>query len=134
MTTIDYAERARALVGTRFRLQGRCENGLDCAGLVLMTYCIPAGEVRRDYRLRGNHRPEMEQALAKYFRRVSKTRARPGDVMLLAVSNDQLHLAVRTKAGFVHAHAGIGRVVETPGEPPWPLLGTFRNRTRIRGE
>lgn len=42
----------------------------------------------------------------------------------------QLHLAVRTKQGFVHAHAGIRRVVETPGEPQWPLLGAYRKRRR----
>jgi hypothetical protein len=35
---------------------------------------------------------------------------------------------VRTNAGFVHAHAGIRRVVETPGMPEWPLLAVYRKR------
>jgi hypothetical protein len=48
--------------------------------------------------------------------------------MLLASGEQQLHLAVRTERGFVHAHAGIRRVVETPGMPEWSLLGIYRKR------
>ena len=127
---VDYAGRARALVGTRFRPQGRGEHGLDCVGLVLSTFGIRASDVRRNYRLRGDHREEIEREMARFFRRTAGAPARPGDLMLLQVSSDQLHLAVRTAAGFVHAHAGIGRVVETPGEPQWPVLGTYRRRVR----
>ena len=129
---IDYAERARALVGARFRLQGRSEAGLDCVGLVLETFGIPTNDVRRNYRFRGDHRGEIEQALRAFFRPVPTADARPGDVMLLEVASDQFHLAVRTDLGFVHAHAGIGRVVETPGAPQWPVLCTYRKRTRNR--
>jgi hypothetical protein len=50
--------------------------------------------------------------------------------MLMQVSDDQLHLGVRTAAGFVHAHAHLRRVVETPGLPEWPLLGAYRKRRR----
>lgn len=125
---IDYAARAQALVGTSFRPQGRGEGALDCVGVVLATYGIPAEAVRYDYRLRGNHRRDMEQALALHFRRVSRTQLRPGDLMLLAVAKEQLHLAIRTDAAFVHAHAGVRKVVETPGEPEWPLLGVYRKR------
>ena len=108
---VDYAERARGLLGTRFRPQGRGESGLDCVGLVLATFDIPADKVRRNYSLRGDYRAEIERALETFFQRVDAGRERPGDVMLLQVAADQLHLAVRTGAGFVHAHAGIGRVV-----------------------
>jgi hypothetical protein len=129
---IEHAARARAFVGTRFRPQGRTGDGLDCVGLVLATYEIPAEGVRRDYALRGDHRLEAERTLGAYFRRVPKKDARPGDFMLMAVTDDQLHLAVRTEAGFVHAHAGLRRVVETPGEPDWPVLGVYRKRIRNR--
>jgi hypothetical protein len=54
--------------------------------------------------------------------------AEAGDVMLFEVASDQVHLAVRTDAGFVHAHAGIGRVVETPGIPQWPVISAYRRR------
>ena len=127
---VDVAARARALVGTRFRPQGRGSEGLDCIGLVLAACDVPADAVRRDYRLSGDHRAELERGLAAHLRRVRATDVRPGDVMLLRVAADQYHLAIRTDAGFVHAHARIGRVVETPGEPEWPLIGVYRRRLR----
>ena len=127
---INYAEAARALVGARFRPQGRTDDALDCIGVVLSTFGIAADAVRRDYRLRGDFRSEIEQRLSDYFRAVRSSELRPGDVMLLAAAKDQLHLAIRTQAGFVHAHAGIGRVVETPGLPEWPLLGVYRKRRK----
>ena len=126
-------ERARALVGTRFRPQGRCSEGLDCVGLVIATFGIEPAEVRRNYRLSHADREEMERTLKRFFRTVPIASARPGDVLLMAVNERQLHLGVRTAAGFVHAHAGIGRVVETPGEPQWDLVGVFRKRSRSEG-
>jgi hypothetical protein len=126
--TIDYAERARALAGTRFRPQGRDRNGLDCVGVIVATFGLPEEQVRRDYRLRGDHRSEAEQCLRRYFRRVPLRQLRTGDVMLIEAGQDQLHLAVRTENGFVHAHAGIRRVVETPHLPRWPGLGIYRKR------
>lgn len=130
MAKIDYAERARAQLGTRFRPQGRGAQGLDCVGLVLATFAIPPGQVRRNYRLRGDHMRELGASLAHHFRRVRC--AAPGDVLLIKIADDQLHLGVRTDAGFVHAHAGIGRVVETPGEPPWPVAAVYRKRRKGR--
>jgi len=125
---VDFVERARALVGTRFRPQGRDpETGLDCVGLLLATYAIPRDAVRRNYRLRGDHRSEIERELKTYFRRVT-TLKRTGDLMLLAVDSDQVHFGIWTAIGFVHADARLGRVVETPGEPHWPVLGIFRKR------
>ena len=128
---IDYAARARSLVGVRFRAQGRGEGGLDCIGLVTNTFGISSESVRRDYRIRGSGNLEaLRTALNEHFRRVARTEVRTGDVMLLAAGENQPHLAVRTDAGFVHAHAGIRRVVETPGYPEWPLLAVYRKRRR----
>ena len=126
--TIDYAARAQALVGTRFRAQGRGEGGLDCIGVVLATFDIPSDATRADYRLRGDHLRELRSQLNAHFRRVARSQIRPGDLMLLLAGEDQPHLAVRTENGFVHAHSGIRRVVETPGVPNWPLLGAYRKR------
>jgi lipoprotein Spr len=126
----DFPQRARALVGTPFRPQGRSELGLDCIGLILATFEIPTDAVRRNYRLRGDHRAELEGGLRAHFRRVSGQRAQAGDVILMAVTESQFHLGVRTAAGLVHAHAGIGRIVETPGSPQWPVIGIYRKRVR----
>lgn len=126
-----YAERARMLVGTRFRAQGRDRTtGLDCAGLAITAFGLPPGQYRRDYRLRGEHRRELESALMRDFRRVARTKRKAGDVLLLGVAADQLHLAIKTCAGFVHADAKLGRVVETPGEPKWATLAVYRRRSR----
>jgi hypothetical protein len=125
---IDHAARARALVGTRFRAQGRGDAGLDCVGVVLATFDLPAASVRHNYQLRGNHLREICEELDPHFRRVPRRDLRAGDVMLLQAGEQQFHLAVRTEEGFVHAHASIRRVVETPGQPIWPLLGVYRKR------
>ncbi|HET9336596.1 MAG TPA: NlpC/P60 family protein [Sphingomicrobium sp.] len=122
-----HAERSRALIGTRFRPQGRDpETGVDCVGLTLAAYDLPVDLVRADYRLRGNYRAEVIHTLLRSFRRVTRKQARPGDLLLLAVAVDQLHLAVLTDGGFVHADARLRRVVETPGEPGWPLVAAYR--------
>ena len=49
-----------------------------------------------------------------------------GDLLLLAPGPYQHHLAILTDRGFVHADAGLRRVVETPGWPAWPLVGAWR--------
>ena len=115
---IDYAARARALVGTRFRPQGRGEGGLDCVGVVVV-------DVRRLQPIWSAATtgcaaiivPRSGQGSSVHFRRVPKSQLRAGRRHAAARSpSEQLHLAVRTEPGFVHAHAGIGRVVETPGD------------------
>lgn len=130
--TIDYAERARALVGTRFRFQGRDELGLDCVGVLIKSYGIDPHCVRRDYALRRERRRELEEELGVHFRKVPAARMAAGDAILMCLGGEQLHLAVRTAHGFVHAHCGIRRVVETPGAPAWPILGVYRRRVRAR--
>ena len=130
----DIAERARALVGVRFRPQGRSpEFGLDCIGLIICAFDLPQGLVRRDYRMRGDHLREMLIELAKPFRRIAASRHRAGDVLVLEVARDQMHLAIVTGRGFVHADARRGKVVETPGTPSWPIVAAFRRRLRKRG-
>jgi hypothetical protein len=130
---IDYSKRAKALVGTRFRPQGRsAASGLDCVGLVLAAFDISPKIARRNYRLRGDHRLEIEAGLSRRFRRITPSKRRTGDVLLLAVTADQFHLAIVTDAGFVHADAALRQVVETPGDPKWPILGAYRRRVRHR--
>src|SRR6476661_2811160 len=74
----DFAERARALIGTAFRPQGRETYGLDCVGLILRTFDLPADSVRRDYCLKGDHRDEVFSELKRLFRKVTMTGQRPG--------------------------------------------------------
>lgn len=116
--------RARALVGTPFRPQGRSAAlGLDCIGLVAVA--AEAERVRCDYRLRGGDPAELEEGLrAAGFRAAGSPRA--ADVLVMRAGPQQLHLGIWTGAGLIHADAGLRRVVERPGPPLWPVLGAWR--------
>jgi len=119
--------RARSLVGCQFRPQGRePEIGLDCIGLICAAFGLPTGVIPRDYRLRGGQIERLESEMGRFFRRIQEPAE--GDVLVLRVSADQLHLAIATERGFIHADAGLRRVVETPGAPPWPLLSAYRRK------
>lgn len=117
------AARARALIGTRFRPQGRSRHGLDCVGLAAAA--LGLGEARRDYGLRGGDLAALEAGLGDAgLRRVEAKMA--GDVIVLRAGPGQLHLGVWTGDGLVHADAGLRRVVERPGAPPWPIVSIWR--------
>jgi len=116
------AAAALRAVGTRFRLHGRGADGLDCVGLVATALRAGGygGAVPTGYALRGGDVAMLDQILVRV------ATAEPGDVLLMAVGPGQFHLGIRTAAGFVHADAGLRRVVERPGAPPWPILGVWR--------
>jgi murein DD-endopeptidase / murein LD-carboxypeptidase len=119
----EIVARARALVGVRFRPQGRSrETGLDCVGLVAAA--IGATRVPRDYALRSAPRARLLAALDLYGRRVEPPR--PGDVLAMETGPGQLHLGVLSETGLIHGDAALRRVVERPGPVPWQLLGAWR--------
>ena len=115
--------RALACVGARFRLHGRApETGLDCVGLVARACAATAPS---GYALRGG-RAEAIAARLDEAGLARVERAAPGDVVLALAGPAQFHLAVITARGFVHADAGLRRVVERPGDLPWPVIGIWR--------
>ena len=120
----EIVARARALLGTRFRPQGRsASDGLDCIGLVALA--IDARHVPCDYILRGGSvRRLAEELAAAGLRPVSRMAA--GDVLVLAPGPGQLHLGLFSGAGLIHGDAGLRRVVERPLPLPWPILGIWR--------
>ena len=117
------AARALACVGARFRVHGRVpETGLDCVGVAGFATGLDAPS---GYALRGGSALGMAAMLAAAgLARVD--RAAPGDFVLALAGPAQFHLAVITARGFVHADAGLRRVVERPGNPPWPVIGIWR--------
>ena len=125
---VAVAEAARALVGARFRLHGRDPRfGLDCVGVAACALRGGghAGLVPEGYALRGGSAEGWAARLdAAGLARVDE--GAPGDVVLLATGPGQFHLAVLTAQGFVHADAGLRRVVEVPGRPGWPVIGAWR--------
>lgn len=115
---------ARSCVGARFRPHGRDPtHGLDCAGVAGIAFARP---IAGDYALRGGDVEAVGRRIAATgLRRVSAGGARPGDLVLLQAGPGQLHLAVLTDRGFVHADARLRRVVETPGEPAMRVLSAW---------
>jgi hypothetical protein len=91
----------------------------------MQAFRIPAERVRCNYRLRGRHIAELTDAMSIWFRRVRDVRRR-GDVLMCEVSPGQVHLAIVCGLSFVHADARLRQVVETPGQPRWPVVATFR--------
>lgn len=122
------AARARALVGTRFRPQGRRpEYGLDCVGLAAAAAEVAAERLPADYDLKGQNLARIEHALCDLgCVPVPADAAEPGDVILCAVGPAHFHVLVATGEGFVHADAGLRRVVERPLPLPWPAVGIWR--------
>lgn len=105
------------MAGVAFRPQG-CDpaTGLDCVGLVWAAYAA-AGcmlERPRGYPLRGWSRNHVEAGLVQAGFAPSEGDAREGDVALIAYPAGQFHLMILGRTSFVHAHAGLRRVVETP--------------------
>jgi cell wall-associated NlpC family hydrolase len=120
----EIVARARGLIGTRFRPQGRTvAEGLDCIGLVALA--IDARNVPRDYALRGNARGRLAAGLKAAGLAAAEGMA-PGDVFVLAPAPAQLHLGIFTGTGLVHGDAVLRRVVERPLPFPWPVLDIWR--------
>lgn len=120
---------ARAGVGTRFRAQGRSVGlGLDCVGVALLAAAgagVPLGPVPA-YALGGLHDALLAQTLvALGCRRVRRRAARPGDLAEYALAPGHRHLAVISEVGIIHAHAGLGRVVEGPVPDGWQQVAVW---------
>jgi len=102
-------ERAMALVGTRFRPQGRDPaSGLDCIGLVICAFELSPVEQPR-YRLTDGDWDGIERALLTWFE-PAQSEARPGDVVVFRLPRC-FHFGVLAPKHFVHADLTIGRVV-----------------------
>ncbi len=125
------AKMAMELCGTKYRLHGRnAEHGLDCVGLAAR--CLSSADLVCDvpngYSMRGGSAQQISEVmtLAGFFVLPSGARLREGDIALVRPGPVQWHLMIRTDCGFVHAHAGLGKVVLTPGEAQWPIEMVFR--------
>lgn len=120
------AEAALGLVGTRFRLNGRTpEGGLDCVGLVAVAMCN-AGYAPcppQGYSLRS---VSVAQWLCHAEASGLTAVTQGGDVLLCMVNPVQPHLLIAVPDGFVHAHAGLGRVAFMPSPIIWPIARQWR--------
>lgn len=118
---------ARSCVRARFRPQGRsAATGLDCVGVALAAArAIGLRPALPAYSLGGDAEDRLGTVLAGLgCERVAT--ATPGDLLEIAPALRRRHLAVVTPAGVVHAHAGLGRVVEGPLDPAWRIIAAWR--------
>jgi hypothetical protein len=101
--------------------------GLDCVGVVLVGAAAAGlrGLRPQTYALAGDNAAAIECALAEAGCQQVAV-AMSGDILVLAPTPRHGHLCVMTPAGIVHAHAGLGRVVEGPIDSDWPMLGAWR--------
>ncbi len=118
--------RARALLGTPFRLHGRDPaNGLDCVGLVARA-CDIRAQVPTGYALRNSSTERWITIMDQFAHRRAGLNMEPGDIVMVQAGVAQLHVGIWTGCGFIHADAGLRRVVETPGPLCWPVIATWR--------
>lgn len=124
------AAAAETLVGTPFRLHGReAASGLDCVGLVAAALAA-IGRPAPGPRCYGLRNHDIADALV-FAARAGLIEAGgailTGDVLLVRPAPLQHHLLIALgKTGFVHAHAGLRRVVVTPGPLASPLIRHWR--------
>lgn len=124
------AAAALTLVGSPWRLHGRNPaTGLDCIGLLGAALALigrpvqlPTGYPLRLSALTG-WLPEPETLGF----RIAAGSPEPGDVVLIQPGAAQIHLAIAGPVGgWVHAHAGLRRVVHQVQLPDGAMLGRWR--------
>ncbi|RYY22459.1 MAG: peptidoglycan endopeptidase [Sphingomonadales bacterium] len=115
---------ARAAIGARFRLHGRDPaTGLDCVGLAAIGMGL--SDIPSGYALRSGDVPRVRAGIAA-LGLVEVPDRRAGDLLLMRAGPGQMHLAIDSGDGIIHADAMLRRVVERPGEIPWPVIGRWR--------
>ncbi|WP_066548306.1 MULTISPECIES: hypothetical protein [unclassified Sphingomonas] len=123
---------ARAAVGAPFRLHGRTiAHGLDCVGLVALALAGAgySGPVPTGYALRTG-----ESGIGDDWAKLAGLEPGPagaGAILLAQAGPGQLHLAIDSGTGVIHADAWLRRVVERPGAPPWPIRRRWHYRTGL---
>ncbi len=130
MTGADFAAAAEALVGTRFRLHGRDPaSGLDCIGVLAVSLAACGRKVAlpNHYALRAHRLPDLHNIVEGCGFIAVEGEIAPGDILMVRIGSCQFHVLIAVTFGrFVHAHAGLRRVV--CGELPedWAIVGHWR--------
>ncbi|MEP7221683.1 MAG: hypothetical protein ABI673_03335 [Novosphingobium sp.] len=131
MTGGDIAAAAEALVGCPFRLHGRDPaTGLDCIGLLDAVFSSLGlkAELPSGYSLRTGRWPGLAQFAGRLGFGPATGSVEVGDICQFQPSPAQIHFAIAASGRnrFVEAHAGLRRVVLSPGPYPFPLVQSWR--------
>ena len=124
------ARAAEALEGSRFRLHGRdAATGLDCVGVLAAALRAIGREapLPAAYRLRSRAVPGLAEIARGCGLLAADSPVQSGDVVLARIGACQFHILIALGSGrFVHAHAGLGRVVIGPFAKEWIIAGHWR--------
>lgn len=125
-----FAAAAEECEGVAFKLHGRDPQfGLDCLGLVLHALAR-SGHILpmiRPYRLRNTDYSSVRLIAGQLGWNICDGKVQRGDLIWTTPGPAQLHFAIASGAEtFVHAHAGLGKVVVSHGVLPWPTRYNFR--------
>ncbi|MCC6926109.1 hypothetical protein [Novosphingobium sp.] len=130
MTPRRLAREAERLVGRPFRLHGRdLKGGVDCIGLFALAMArggcpvaVPTG-----YPLRLSDLDRWLPDAASCGFGPAQLPYAPGDVVMLQAGPAQFHLAIADRTlGWIHAHAGLRRVVRDAEIPAGTLVHHWR--------
>ncbi len=117
-------------MGTPFRLHGRDpETGLDCIGVLAaaLVGCGQAAPLPAGYRLRMIAIDDWLPDPAALGFAPAVPPFEDGDVVLLRAGAVQFHLAIAAGGGsWIHAHAGLRRVVCSPAVPDGTVVHHWR--------
>ena len=122
------AARAMRQIGVPFRLHAALPGtALDCVGLIAHAAELSGNF---DYRLRGDFAAKTSAYLQGmgFAPLVADAELVPGDILMAQTAVRQQHLMIYAGGGYIHAHAGLGRVVLMPAPSPWPILCGWRDR------
>lgn len=130
MTGDELTEQAKSLVGAPFRLHGRDPaTGLDCLGVfaAALAACGMSARLPNGYLLRNRILPQMDEYVVGSGLVPATGPIVPGDVVLVRAGPCQLHLLIAAEnENFVHAHAGLRRVIYGELPADWPVLRHWR--------
>lgn len=131
----EIARAAAKLLGTPFRLHGRHpRHGLDCMGVILCAFAAAGCPILAPpaYGLR-NLSIDRHLIFVRRNGFIDATdEMRAGDVVLIAPGPAQHHLLLaENTACFIHADAGLRKVVRTRTPLRWPLVKHWRASTTV---
>ena len=122
------AARAMQQLGVAFRLHAALPGtALDCVGLIAHAAELSGNF---DYRLRGDFAAKTGSYLQGmgFAPLAADADLVPGDILMVQTAVRQQHLMIYAGGGYIHGHAGLGRVVLMPAPSPWPILCGWRDR------
>ncbi len=130
MTGEAFALAAESLAGCRFRLHGRDPaTGLDCLGVIsaALDAIGRPSDFPSGYTLRSRNIALLLQPPGYFGFTEAEAPLQTGDVAMVRMGPCQYHFIVQLDRGrFVHANAGLGRVIVDEGPIVWPVLNTWR--------